>query len=156
MAIEKGKLAPDFELPGTTGDKKIKLSDFLGKKNVVLFFFPLAFSPVCSLEMPNFEKHMKEFQEKNTEIFAISVDSLYTLKAFAGHCQVASFTMLSDFHPKGEVADLYSVYDAEKGIAQRATIVIDKKGLVCFSHVNELIKERDVNKFLDVLAELNK
>ncbi len=155
MVIEKSKLAPDFELPGTTGDKKIKLSDYQGKKNVVLFFFPLAFSPVCSVEMPNFDKHMKEFTEKDTEIFAISVDSLYTLKAFAGHCQVASFTMLSDFHPKGETAQKYGVYDEEKGIAQRATVVIDKKGFVCFSHVNELIKERDVNTFLEILADLN-
>lgn len=86
MPIEIGKQAPDFELPNTMTDQKMKLSDLKGKKNVVLFFFPLAFSPVCSREMPTFEKNYKTFANKDTEIFAISVDSLWALKAFKGQC----------------------------------------------------------------------
>ena len=155
MAIEVGTIAPDFELPATTEEGKVKLSDLKGKKNVVLFFFPLAFSPVCSNEMVKFEKHIPEFTDKDTVIFAVSIDSLYTLKAFAGQCKIASYPMLSDFHPKGEIAKKYGVYMEDKGITQRATIIIDKQGIVKFSHVNELVQERDIYQFLDVLKTIN-
>ena len=155
MAIPVGTVAPAFELPSTIGEGKVKLSDFKGKKNVVLFFFPLAFSPVCSNEMPNFEKHIKEFTDKDTQIFALSVDSLYALTAFSGHCKISSYPMLSDFHPKGVTAKAYGVYDEDHGISQRATIIIDKQGIVKFSHINELVKERDLTQFLDVLKQIS-
>lgn len=154
MPIETGKPAPDFELAGTKSDQKVKLSDFKGKKNVVLFFFPLAFSPVCSREMPTFEKNYKEFSNKDTEIFAISVDSLWTLKAFTGHCGVSSYPMLADFHPKGDTAKKFGVYKEDAGISERATIIIDKQGIVRFVHVNELKAERDINKFIEALKSL--
>lgn len=154
MPINVGQPAPDFELSSTIGEGKVKLSDFKGKKNVVLFFFPLAFSPVCANEMPNFEKHIAELTANDTVFFSVSVDSLYTLKAFAGHCKVSQFPMLSDFHPKGDVAKKYGVYADDHGIAQRATIIIDKQGVVRFTHVNELVKERDLSAFLDVLKSL--
>lgn len=155
MPIELGTPAPDFELGNTKSDQKVKLSDFKGKKNVVLFFFPLAFSPVCSKEMPTFEKNYKAIADKDTEIFAISVDSLWTLKAFAGKSEVSSYPMLSDFNPKGETAKKFGLYKEEAGISLRATVVIDKEGIVRFVFINELSKERDINQLLDALKNLN-
>lgn len=155
MPIVVGKQAPDFELANTSNDNKIKLSDFKGKKNVVLFFFPLAFSPVCSREMPTFEKYYESFANKDTEIFAISVDSLWTLKAFKGHCGISCYSMLSDFHPKGETAKKFGVYKEDAGLSERATIIIDKLGIVRFVHVNEMRQGRDINQFIEALKGLN-
>ena len=78
MALQVGDIAPDFKLPSTTGDKAgdFHLSSFRGKKNVVLAFYPLDFTPVCSLEMPAFEKSLERFSSSNAEVVGISTDSI--------------------------------------------------------------------------------
>ena len=153
MAIEVGKPAPDFELPSTIGDK-VRLSEHRGKKNVVLLFYPLDFSPTCSCEIPRFESDILKFRELGAEIFGISVDSLYAHKAFAQQCGARSYALLADFNPRGEVARKFGVFRDKDGISERATVLIDKQGVVRYTHVNEIGKERDNTELLKTLQGL--
>src|SRR5437868_4580328 len=107
MAIAIGADAPDFELPsseleGERPGKKIKLSDFRGKKSVVLAFYPLDFSPVCSKEHQCFYDDFAAFETAGAQILGISVDSAWTHLAFAKKLGI-TYPLLADFHPKGEV-----------------------------------------------------
>lgn len=153
MAIEVGERAPDFELPGTIG-AKTRLSDYLGKKSVVLMFYPLDFSPVCSLEVPKWERDVPRYRELGAEVLGISTDSLYSHKAFAESCGVKSYALLADFNPRGEVARRYGVWREKDNINERATILIDREGIVRYVHVNEIGKERDSSELLRVLQGL--
>jgi peroxiredoxin len=153
MAINVGDDAPDFELPGTIGDK-VRLSDYRGKKNVVLLFYPLDFSPVCSGEVPKWEQDIRKFRELGAEIFGLSTDSLYTHKAFAQSCGVKSYALLADFNPRGEVARKYGVWREKDNINERATVLIDRQGKVRYAHVNEIGKERDNTELLKTLQQL--
>jgi peroxiredoxin len=129
MPIGVGQPAPDFTLRGND-DKDHKLSDLKGK-NVVLAFYPLDFSPVCTNEHVCFRDDLTQFQSLNAEVLGISVDSTWAHKAFAKQLEL-QFPLLADFHPKGAVADKYGLYLSERGIAARAVVVIDKEGIVRF------------------------
>jgi peroxiredoxin len=129
MPIGVGQPAPDFTLRGND-DKDHKLSDLKGK-NVVLAFYPLDFSPVCTNEHVCFRDDLTQFQSLNAEVLGISVDSTWAHKAFAKQLEL-QFPLLADFHPKGAVADTYGLYLSERGIAARAVVVIDKEGVVRF------------------------
>src|SRR5512140_1185110 len=95
MALQVGDVAPDFELP-TSGNHLIKLSDYRGKKNVLLAFYPFAFSPVCSLQLPGLQDNLGKFVALNTDVLGISVDSKHSSYAFAQHLHL-EFPLLSDF-----------------------------------------------------------
>jgi len=129
MAISIGQPAPDFTLRAND-DKDYKLSDLKGK-NVVLAFYPLDFSPVCTNEHMCFRDDLTQFQSLNAQVLGISVDSTWAHKAFAKQLGL-EFPLLADFHPKGAVADKFGLYLAERGIAARAVVVIDKEGVVRF------------------------
>jgi peroxiredoxin len=129
MPIEVGQPAPDFTLRGND-DKDHKLSDMKGK-NVVLAFYPLDFSPVCTNEHVCFRDDLTQFQSLNAEVLGISVDSTWAHKAFAKQLEL-QFPLLADFHPKGAVADKFGLYLSERGIAARAVVVLDKEGIVRF------------------------
>ena len=103
MALQPGDMAPDFTLPSTVGDK-ITLSDYRGKKNVLLLFYPLDFSPVCSGETKECAQMMPTGSTPDVEVIGISVDSLWTHKAFAA-AQGIAYPLVADFHPKGAVAE---------------------------------------------------
>ena len=129
--IDIGTDAPDFELPsneltpeGKPG-KKIKLSDFRGKKNVVLAFYPLDFSPVCSGEPTCLRDAISQLEGAGAQVLGISVDSAWTHQAFAKSLGI-TYPLLADFHPKGSVAQKYGLYEAEKGITSRATVIVGK------------------------------
>jgi peroxiredoxin len=154
MAIKVGEAAPDFELPSTIGGKA-RLSDYRGKKSVVLLFYPLDFSPTCSCEIPKFEEGVRGFRELGAEIFGISVDSIYSHRAFAQQCGAKSYALLSDFNPPGEVARKYGVWRDKDNISERATVLIDREGRVRYVHVNEIGKERDQTELLKALQNLN-
>ena len=126
MALQVGDVAPDFELPAS-GNHMIKLSDFRGKKNVLLAFYPFAFSPVCSLQLPGLQQQLSQFQSLNTEVLGISVDSKHSSAAFAEHLHL-DFPLLSDFNK--EITRAYGVL-REGGFAERALFVIDKTGQDC-------------------------
>jgi peroxiredoxin len=157
MTIQVGADAPDFELPSSEIDngrpgKKIRLSDFRGKKNVVLAFYPLDFSPVCSGENQCFREDFSAFESSGTQVLGISVDSVWTHMAFAKQMGLG-YPLLADFQPRGEVASKYGLFFADKGITARATVIIDKKGKVAWVKQEEIPQARD-NKL--ILAELAK
>jgi mycoredoxin-dependent peroxiredoxin len=158
MAIQVGADAPDFELPsnelvdGRPG-KKIKLSDFRGKKNVVLAFYPLDFSPTCSNENQCFREDFSAFETAGSQVLGISVDSVWAHMAFAKQMGL-KYPLLADFQPRGEVAGKYGLYLADKGITARATVIVDKKGKVAWVKQEEIPQARDNKVILGELAKL--
>ncbi len=126
-----GEVAPDFSAPSTKGET-VKLSQFRGSKNVVLAFFPKAFTGGCTKEMTGYQTGISQFTDANTVIFGISTDDIETNKKFAESLHL-EFALLSD--TSGEIAKQYGVYNAERNIASRKTFVIDKTGKV--SHTEE-------------------
>jgi len=157
--IAIGTEAPDFELPsseltpeGRPG-KKIKLSDYRGKKNVVLAFYPLDFSPVCSTEHGCLKEDISQLEGANAQVLGISVDSAWTHQAFAKSMGI-SYPLLADFHPKGAIAEKYGLYEADKGITSRATVIVDKNGKVAWTENHGLGNARDDAKIIDALKKL--
>jgi peroxiredoxin len=130
--LKVGDVAPDFTLK-TNNKRDWRLSDFRGKKNVVLAFVPFAFSGVCSTQLPSYEADLERFKDANTEIVSISMDSTYALDAWAKSMHV-SFPLLSDFYPQGNVVDLYGVRHPA-GMAERALFVIDKEGIIRYIEI---------------------
>jgi peroxiredoxin len=128
MALEIDTRAPDFELANQFGEH-VRLSDFVGKRPVALVFFPLAFSSTCTTELCTLRDNLALFQRSGVELLGISVDSKATLRAFA-EAEGYDFTLLADFWPHGAVAKEYGVFLEEKGFANRATFVIDIKGVI--------------------------
>ena len=152
MAIEVGSQAPDFELKNQHGEA-VKLSDFRGKKNVVLVFYPFAFTGVCTGELCALEKELPRLQNDDVQVLAVSNDSPFTLRVFAERENLA-YPLLSDFWPHGAVSTTYGVFDDEKGCAVRGTFVIDKEGVVRWTVVNGLPDARDEQEYLKALAAL--
>ncbi|HEY1531197.1 MAG TPA: peroxiredoxin [Galbitalea sp.] len=128
MALEIDTRAPDFELPNQFGEH-IRLSDFAGKSPVALVFFPLAFSSTCTTELCALRDNLSMFKQNGVELLGMSVDSKATLRAFADQ-EGYDFNLLADFWPHGAVAKEYGVFLEEKGFANRATFVIDTKGII--------------------------
>lgn len=137
MSLNLDSKAPDFTLQNTEGDK-ISLSDFENRKNVVLLFFPLAFSSTCTKELCTTRDNMKFYNSMDAKVIAISVDSFFTLKAFK-KAQNLNFTLLSDFNKKVSSAYgvLYDDYYGMKGVSKRAAFVIDKQGTIKHREVLE-------------------
>ena len=152
MAIEVGTEAPDFELKNQHGEL-VKLSDFRGEKNVVVVFYPFAFTGVCTGELCSLEKELPQFQNGDVQILAVSNDSPFTLRVFAER-EGLEYPLLSDFWPHGAASRAYGVFDEEKGCAVRGTFVVDKEGIVRWSVVNGLPDARDQKEYLAALAAL--
>jgi peroxiredoxin len=158
MPIQVGEQAPDFELPsnelvnGAPG-KVIKLSDYRGKKNVVLAFYPLDFSPVCSGEHACFREDFSALEKGGAQVLGISVDSKWTHFAFAKQAGLA-YPLLADFQPRGDVASKYGLYLADKGFTARATVIVDKSGKVAWIKQQELPQPRDNKVILEELSKL--
>ena len=153
MAVEVGDLAPDFELKDQHGTP-VKLSALRGDKNVVLVFYPLAFSGVCSGEMCAMRDDFPEVDRDDVELLAVSVDSGFVLRTWAERDHF-NFAMLSDFWPHGAVAKSYGVFDEDKGIATRGTFIIDKSGVVRWKVVNPIPQARDIADYQKALASLD-
>lgn len=152
MAVEVGQQAPDFELKDQHGTP-VRLSGFRGKKNVVLVFYPLAFSGVCSGELAAMRDEFPEASRDDVELLTVSVDSGYALRAWFDAEQFG-FSLLSDFWPHGGVARSYGVFDENLGIATRGTFIIDKDGVVRWKVVNPIPQARDIADYQKALAVL--
>ncbi|MGE5570562.1 MAG: redoxin domain-containing protein [Rhodospirillales bacterium] len=126
LKLKVGDVAPDFSLRATTG-QEVKLSDFRGKRNVVLAFFPAAFTGGCTKEVNGYQAGIQKFASMETQIFAISTDNLPTLRHWAEE-QKLSYPLLSDFMRK--VSAQYGVLMPDTGMAYRTTFVIDKEGRI--------------------------
>jgi len=149
MTLQVGDVAPDFELPAS-GNRTVKLSDFRGKKNVLLAFYPFAFSPVCSLQLPGLQQSLGEFEKLNTTVLGISVDSKHSSAAFAEHLHL-DFPLVSDFNK--DVTAAYGVL-REGGFAERALFVIDRGGIIAYAHVNAIGEVPDNGPVFEVLQKL--
>ena len=130
MNIAVGQAAPDFTLPNQD-KKEVNLSEFAGKKNVVLVFYPLDWSPVCSNEHACFVNDMKQFGTLDAEVLGVSVDSVWSHKAFADKMGI-KYSLLADFHPKGAMSEKYGIYLADKGITGRAIVIVNKAGRIAW------------------------
>lgn len=129
MAVEVGQQAPDFTLTGHTGEE-VTLSAFRGERNVVIVFYPLAFSGTCTRQLTDTGANAERYAGAGAQVLAVSVDSAFAQAAFARSLETDSALLLADFEPKGEVARLYGVYNDERGHSRRGTFVIDKDGVV--------------------------
>jgi len=142
MAIAVGQTAPDFSLKDQY-DQDVKLSDFVGKKNVVLVFYPLDWSPVCTSEHACLVNDMKRFETLDAAVLGVSVDSAWSHKAYSEKMGI-KYSLLADFNPRGAMADKYGVYLAEKGISGRAIVIVGKDGKVAW------VKNYDIHVVPDV------
>ncbi len=145
--LKPGDTAPDFTLPSTVGEK-VTLSDYRGKKNVLLMFYPLDFSPVCSVENKQCAEMLPSKGADDVQVLGVSVDSLWAHKAFAAQNGI-SYPLLADFHPKGEVARKYGVYLEDKGIAARTAYVIGKDGRIKDVIASDIPVARDIAKLIE-------
>jgi mycoredoxin-dependent peroxiredoxin len=146
-----GGPAPDFELANQFGEP-VRLSSFRGQ-NVVLVFYPFAFSGICTGELCEIRDNLAMFEDANAAVLAVSVDSKFSLRAYAAQ-EGYTFDLLADFWPHGDVASAYGVFDAGSGMAKRATFIIDAGGDVRYSVVNPRGQARDLQEYRDALAGL--
>ena len=153
MSVEVGEQAPDFELKDQHGSP-VRLSSFQGTKNVVLVFYPLAFSGVCSGELGALRDDFPEIARDDVELLTVSVDSTFVLRTWADRDNFG-FSLLSDFWPHGGVAKLYGVFDEDKGVATRGTFIIDKAGIIRWKVVNPIPQAREITEYKKVLADLS-
>jgi peroxiredoxin len=131
--IEAGAPAPEFTLADQDG-KNVSLSDFRGR-TVVLVFYPLDFSSVCTDQLNVYQEVLGQLEEQGATLLGVSVDSAFAHKAFQERLGV-SIPLLADFHPKGEVARKYGVYLEERGHNARALVMVDPEGNVSWSHMS--------------------
>lgn len=150
--IEVGSQAPDFTLKDQD-QKEVKLSDYRGKKNVVLAFYPLDWSPVCTNENKCFTNDLPKFNSNDTEVLGISIDSTWSHKAWADALGL-KHRLLSDI--KRDAVKKYGLFLEDANIGKRATIIIDKNGTVRYKKVQEILTARDNNEILKALEEIKK
>jgi peroxiredoxin (alkyl hydroperoxide reductase subunit C) len=144
--------APDFTLPAVSGTT-ISLSQYQGKKNVLITFIPAAWTPVCSDQWPGYNIAKPLFEAHDTIILGISVDNLPTLFAWTHEMGSLWFDVLSDFWPHGQVAKTYGILRSN-GIAERALILVDKQGIIQFVHVSDINIRPDLGMIMKALENL--
>jgi peroxiredoxin len=140
-------------LPNQFGET-VSLSQFKGKKNVVIVFYPLSFSGICTGELCEIRDNFANFERADVELLAISVDSKYVQKQYAEK-EGYKFSVLADFWPHGSVAKDYGVFLEESGIANRATFVINKDGELVAKFVTAPGQARSLDEYEKALASLN-
>lgn len=142
MTLGIGDEAPDFELRTHRGGT-VRLSDFRGRRNVLLAFHPLAFTPVCATQMTGYEADLPRFDAAGTTVLGISTDAQPAKTAWAQALGSISFDLLSDFHPHGEVAKQYGVFREEDGISERALFLIDRQGKIAWARTYQIPEQPD-------------
>jgi peroxiredoxin len=150
--LKIGAKAPEFALKSHDG-KEVKLSDYKGKKHVALAFYPACFTGVCTTQMKNYQNDLAKFEAAGAQILGVSTDTSFTQKAWADSMGGITFPLLSDFHPQGEVARKYGIYQ-EDGLNNRVIFVIGKDGLVKFIQDQERSTVPDNVVTLEALKKL--
>lgn len=151
LKVKVGDEAPDFDLPSITGGK-VTLSEFRGKKNVVLSFIPAAWTPVCSDQWPGYNIAKEFFDENDAILIGISVDNIPTQFAWTNQMGKLWFPVLSDFYPHGGYASKLGILRSN-GVTERAIFIIDKKGIIRYIDVHD-INERP--RLKSIVNELKK
>lgn len=142
LKVKSGEMAPDFTLSSVSG-KKITLSQYREKKNVVISFVPAAWTPVCSDQWPGYNISKDDFEKGDAILLGITVDNIPTLYAWTRNMGHVWFEVLSDFWPHGAVADKYGLLRTD-GLMERALIFIDKKGIIRAIMVSDINKQPDM------------
>jgi peroxiredoxin len=150
MALKAGDEAPDFELRSHRGGT-VRLSDFRGKRQVVVAFHPLAFTPVCATQMCGYQSDLDRFESLNAVVLGVSVDAQPAKSAWAQTLGPISFDLLSDFHPHGDVARKYGVYREKDGISERAIFVVDKDGKIAWTKTYDIPEQPRNAELFDAL-----
>ncbi|MBP7341525.1 MAG: peroxiredoxin [Smithellaceae bacterium] len=154
LKVKVGQKAPVFTLPALSG-KKVSLADYRGKKNVVLSFVPAAWTPVCSDQWPGYNIVKELFDEHDAVLLGISVDNIPTLYSWTRQMGDLWFDVLSDFWPHGGVASRYGILRSD-GTAERAIIIIDKKGILRYIDVHDINERPPLETIIRRLAQLPK
>ena len=136
MTIATGDRAPEFDLDEADGRPRIRLSDYLGRSNVLLVFHPFAFTEVCAEEAQDLQDNLESFRNANTEIVFVSCDAPAARQAWKRELG-AEYTFASDFWGHGIVAKSYGVFNEETGAPIRGTFLIDRDGMVIWSLVKD-------------------
>jgi mycoredoxin-dependent peroxiredoxin len=152
MPIEVGDTAPDFTLRDQNNEE-VALSSFHGQKAVLLVFYPLAFTGICTGELCVVRDDLPSFQNDDVQVITLSVDSPYSHKVFSER-EGYQFPLLSDFWPHGAVAKAYGVFNEASGFANRGTFLIDRDGVVRFAEMNEPGRGRDADRWRDAIKDL--
>lgn len=154
LKVKVGDPAPDFTLPSVSGEK-VALSQYRGKKNVVLSWVPAAWTPVCSDQWPGYNIVREMFDMNDAVLLGITVDNIPTLYAWTKQMGKLWFPVLSDFWPHGEVAARYGVLRSD-GVSERALFFIDKKGTIRDIQVSDINKRPDLEYCATVLEKMSK
>jgi peroxiredoxin (alkyl hydroperoxide reductase subunit C) len=152
LKVKVGDKAPDFTLPSVSG-KKISLKNYRGKKNVVLSFVPAAWTPVCSDQWPGYNIVKEIFDKNKTTLLGISVDNIPTLHSWIKQMGDLWFEVLSDFWPHGAVAEKFGILRSD-GTAERAIIIIDKKGIIRYIDVHDINQRPPLESIVRELEKL--
>jgi peroxiredoxin len=152
VSVDVGDEAPDFELQDQERSP-VRLSSFRGRKNVVVVFYPMSFTPTCQGELCAIRDSLPDFDSDDVQTLAISCDTSAVHKRWAEE-EGYRFPILADFWPHGEVARAYGVLDEERGLALRGTFIVDKQGKVVYKVVNAIKSPRDLDEYRAVLAGL--
>lgn len=152
MALPIGSAAPNFALKNQFGEE-VTLAQFTGKKAVVLMFYPLSFSGICTGELCDLRDNMALFKDNNVELLGVSVDSHFVQRKFAEQ-EGYDFNLLADFWPHGGVAQAYGVFVEERGIANRATFVIDINGNIAGEIITDPGQARDFAAYKAIIENL--
>ncbi len=152
MSVQAGQPAPEFTLTNQYGES-VSLAEFRGSKNVVLMFYPFAFTGICTGELCELRDSHADFDEHDAVILSVSCDTPHTLKVYARQ-EGLEHSLLSDFWPHGEVSQAYGVFLPEKGFATRGTFVIDKQGIVRWSVISSPGEARSADEYKAALAGL--
>lgn len=151
--LEVGTRAPEFTLKDQN-NQPVSLSDFAGEKNVLLVFFPLAFTGICQGELDDIRDHLPRFENDDTATLAISVGPTPTHKIWSVQSGFL-FPVLSDFWPHGAVSQAYGVFNEHAGVPNRGTFVIDKAGIIRFAECKDPGELRDQALWTEALASLS-
>src|SRR5271169_4709961 len=152
MSLAMGQKAPEFALKDQS-QKEVKLSDFAGKKNVVLVWYPLDWSPTCTNEHICFVNEMKAFETLDAEVLGVSVDSVWSHKAYAEKMHIG-YSLLADFQPRGAMAEKYGVFLPEKGISGRSIFIVGKDGKVAWLKHYDIPVVPDVQEVATALQQV--
>ncbi|RZS38838.1 peroxiredoxin [Herbihabitans rhizosphaerae] len=153
MAVEVGSKAPDFTL-NDYNKQQVTLSSYQGDKNVLLVFYPFAFSGICQGELCQVRDELASYTDNNVQVVGVSVDTPFSLKAWAEQ-QGYEFPLLSDFWPHGKVAQEYGVFNEAAGLANRGTFLIDTEGVVRFAEINQPGEARDQEAWKKAVTALS-
>lgn len=156
LKVEIGDRAPDFTLP-SIGGKKISLSSFKGKKNVVISFVPAAFTPICSDQWPGYNIAQELFTQNDAILIGVTADNVPSLYAWTSQMgdNGVWFPVLSDFWPHGETAQKFGILRSD-GVTERAIFIIDKQGIIRYIDVHDINKRPELGSIIKALMKIDR